>query len=140
MALRKSSSRSLERRAVLDALARIACRFRTDTLIAWLPVLTVLAADERLPATPGMVQRFDEKLRLLRLFGALRETTPRHKASDNEIAQRVCDMARSLDADVRVSPRSLRRWKEQYNAVSALGLAGGPMALLDRYESGSRPV
>ena len=49
-------------------------------------------------------------------------------------------MARALDPGVRVSPRSLRRWREQYNAVGAPGLAGGPMALLDRYESGSRPV
>ena len=125
---------------MLDALARIACRFRTETLIAWLPMLAELATDERLPATPGMVQRFDEKLRLLRLFGALRETTPRHKATDREIAQRVCDMARSLDAEVRVSPRSVRRWLKAYNSPGALGLAGGPMALLDRFESGSRPV
>ena len=135
MRKRLSRSGSVERRVVLDALARIVSRFDTDVLIAALPLLTELALDPRLPITPGLLHRFEEKLRLVRRYGRLRSRVPRKQAADDEIGRRVCRQVKSADPDVRVSPRSLRRWFKDWNAPGPDGLAVGAAALLDRYKA-----
>ena len=78
------------------------------------------------------------KLRLLRRWAILRESEDMTGVSDNAVFAMVADAAREADPDLRVSTRSLRRWRDQYNAIGPDGLAAGPAALFPRYTTPPR--
>ena len=130
MPSRRSRSRSPERRAALDALNSIVARMDTPVLIAWLPLLTE-AASTSAPASARMVTRFTEKLDYLWQWAALREAKP--DTDDHTLFRRTAEFIQAADPTARVSARSLRKWRDDYNRIGPDGLAAGPAALLDRY-------
>ena len=112
---------------------------RTDVLTAWLPLLARDAvADGRLVAASS-VTRAAAKLRLLRRWAILRESEGMTGVSDNAVFAMVAAAAREADPDLRVSVRSLRRWRDQHNAIGPDGLRAGPAALFPKYTTPPRP-
>ncbi len=133
MPSKRSAARSPERRAALDALSEVASGMRTDVLIAWLPLLAACAVRGDRRVSAGMVTRAIAKLRLLRRFAEQCEALKPVGFSDAMIADWVCVEAKANDPDIRVSPRSLQRWRAVYNRIGPDGLAAGPAALFPRY-------
>ena len=80
------------------------------------------------------VTRCCEKLRLLRRFAEQYEALKPVGFSDTMIADWVCVEAKVNAPGVRVSPRSLQRWRAAYNRIDSDGLAAGPAALFPRYK------
>ena len=114
----------------MDALYSIVARMETPMLVAWLPLLTE-AASTSAPASARMVTRFTEKLDYLWQWAALREATP--GPNDQALFRRMAEFIQAADPAARVSARSLRKWRDDYNRIGPDGLAAGPAALLDRY-------
>ena len=134
MARPKSSTRwTPEREAALGALTELAGRLPTDVLIAAAPLLSLYPAGDGPPLSARSVARLAVKLRLLRQWAWLRASPDMAGVPDVELAELVCVEARHVDATVKVSPRSIRRWRNDYNRIGPGGLAAGPVALLDKW-------
>ncbi|HUU96161.1 MAG TPA: hypothetical protein VM487_10510 [Phycisphaerae bacterium] len=73
------------------------------------------------------------RLRLLRRWARLRAARP--DATEAELFARVAREAKRADPAMRVSGRTIRHWRDDYNRIGPGGLAAGPAGVLDRYRS-----
>jgi len=104
----------------------------TTVLISWLALLGEWAARGR-DVSFASVSRFAQRLRLVKWRGELRASLSRDAVGECELDRRVAEAAAEEGFTIKVSARSLRHWRDNYNKLGADGLAVGPAALLDRY-------
>ena len=112
------------RRAALEAIAMLG-----DLPVSDRPSLSVRQA-----------QRLSVKLRWLYRWAQVRALPANKGVAHAELDRWVAQEARHIDPRAKVSARSLRRWRDAYNAIGSDGLAGGPAGLIDAYKAPAKAV
>ncbi|HUU83046.1 MAG TPA: helix-turn-helix domain-containing protein [Phycisphaerae bacterium] len=120
---------------MIDALVSTARGLRREVLAAWLPLLGGLAETTR-HLSAKSVSLFIMRVRLLRRWSELKQRRPR--ATNGELDARVAAEARAVDPTLRVSARTVYRWRSAWNATGPGGLAAGPAALFPKYKRPSK--
>ncbi|HUU82989.1 MAG TPA: hypothetical protein VM243_05735 [Phycisphaerae bacterium] len=118
---------------MMDALVSTARGLRREVLAAWLPLLGGLAETTR-HLSAGSVSLFITRLRLLRRWSELRERRP--EATNEELDAQVSAEAMESDETLRAGPRTIRHWRDAWNATGPGGLAAGPAGIIPRYKPG----
>lgn len=132
MARRKSRLRSISRADVLAEAVGLLRGYRTDTLLALVPVLSAFSARQRPQVTPAMVRRTALRFRAVERFGELRFSPQTRGWIDDKVAERVCEELRKFYPAARCSIRSVRRWRDAWRHR-------GPAGLADKYDCSAKP-